>query len=53
MVLKILILSTTRTVGLETKNIKMVKAGIKFTFPLINVVAFKPVSLRFSQELWV
>jgi len=53
MVLKILILNITRTEGLETKNVMMVKAGIKPTFPLMNVVAFKPVSLQFSQELWL
>lgn len=53
MVLKILILGTTRREGLETENLKIVKAGITFTFPLINVVAFKPVNFRFSQQLWV
>ena len=53
MVLKILILNTTRTEGLETKNLMMVKVRIKSTFPLMNVVAFKLVSLQFSQELWL
>jgi hypothetical protein len=36
MVLKILILRTTQTEGLETKNIKVVKAGIRSTSPLMN-----------------
>jgi len=53
MILKIFILNTIRTEGLETKNIMMVKAGIKSTFPLINVVDFNPASLRFSQEVWL
>ena len=45
--------TATQTEGLETKIIQVVKACIKSTFPLINVVAFKLAGLRLSGTMGV